>query len=207
MKKRNTTSCIVVLLILLSSCVTTKQFERDFNKASLEGREQGKEVFILTKSGEKYEGKVLTFSKWSQWKAKQKENWVAVDGKQVDRKDIEAIQNQYSYKAFFQRSDYEKGSTIPVNRIKFGKINLYYYTHEPLGLKADDVRGSYHVYVFEKEKGKLQELNFASFSNAINDNPAAIKKFNESFPKAVIPRFGEKKNLESLIAVLEIYNN
>ncbi len=48
-------------------------------------------------------------------------------------------------------------------RIRQGKINLYYYWHAALGPKQDDVRGPYHVFVWEKEKGQYWELDFENF--------------------------------------------
>jgi len=207
MTNKNTLVYILALLFSISSCVTTKQFHQDFHKAALEGREPDKEAIIITKSGEKFEGKELTYSKFNKMRAKQIENWVAIDGKKINKAEIAVIQNKYSYTAFFQRPDLPKGEIITVDRIRFGKINLYCYAHEPLGVNQDDVRGLFHVYVFEKEFGKLVQLNFWNFSEAIKDNPAALKKLKELFPKSEVPRFKEKMNLEGLTAVTELYNN
>ncbi len=92
-----------------------------------------------------------------------------------------------------------------INRLRFGKINLYYYEHQGLA-NGSDVRGDYHVYVFEKEMGNLKALDYDNFLNALSDNQVALQKFRDLFSKGKIPTFDEKGNLKKLIQVVDLYN-
>ena len=202
----------LALAISVSSCVTNKQFYRDFKKAALQSREPGKDVFIENYKGERVEGSILTHSHWSEWKKVQKEDWDAVDGHKVDRKDINIIQTKESYSVYIQHDEQDKKGyftklSILVERIRVGKIDLFDYEHaaNEAGPKQRDVRGPYHLYVFKKN-GEFKALTFESFSTALSDNPAALEKFRQLFPRHKIPMFSEKGNFNNLTSVVDLYN-
>ncbi len=192
-----------VIAIALSSCVTTKQFEKPFDNEKVHGRSSPNETFIIKINGEKIIGNKIVHRGKAYDERTVHKNWIAIDGQKIMEKDFYAYQHKEGYYMY-----YKPLNRIPffIPRIRQGKINLYYYEHAPLGPNQNDVRGAYHVYVFEKEAGKLEELTFASFSSAIGDNPEALGKFRQLYPNSKIPLFNEKENLRNLTSVVELYN-
>lgn len=202
----------LALLISGSSCVTSKQFYSDFKKAALQSREQGKDVFIENYQGERFEGSKITHSHWSEWRKVQKEDWYAVDGHKVNTNDINIIQSKESYSIYMQHTTQDGNGNFTklpllVERIRAGKIELFDYEHTAIstGLNSRDVRGAYHLYVFKKN-GELKDLTFAYFAKALSDNPAALEKFKQLFPKQRIPMFSEKGNFNNFTSIVDFYN-
>jgi len=175
------------LLLTLPSCVTFKQFDVEAKK----GRSPEYAVFVQKKDGQKIVGN--KFSQSSVWSAGY---WIAVDGVKVDNYNV--YQNE---KAYYVLTDVAGW----VQRLRFGKINLYYYDD-----RKTDMNGKHPdftaQYVIEKEKGKFEKLTYENFTGAIQDNPEATAKFRQLFPRGKIPK-DEKGNLYNLIAVVEAYNN
>jgi hypothetical protein len=198
-------SVLIGLFLLIHSCATNKSFVRNFEMESKFGKEPGSDVFVIRKNGQKVEGKKLTYSHSSIWRVEQKENWIAVDGQKIQDSEYEIIQTEKAYRHLYFPDDTRFGRPFFINRLRYGKINLYYYQHNALA-NGKDVRGDYHVYVFEKEKGKLISLDYDSFSNALSDKKDALRKFSQLYPKGKIPTFSEKGNLANLIQVTELYN-
>ena len=64
----------------------------------------------------------------------------------------------------------------------------------------------YHEYIFQKDKGKPEALNFISFSNALSDNKEALNKFKELFPAGTISKNNVEETLSHLTEVAELYN-
>jgi len=195
---------VIAVTCSLSSCVTEKGFYKPYNNEALNGREPNSDVFIIDKNGKKLEGHTLTYSKTSVWKVQQKESWTAVDGQKVNSDDIAVVQSEKSYSENYWLS---KNSSRYVMRLRYGKIGLYTYVVAADAVGGQkDVRGDYHVYVFKKGNGNLEDLTFKSFSNAISDNPEALQKFKSLYPNSKIPTHNEKGNLKDLITVTELYN-
>ncbi len=187
----------------LSSCVTEKGFYKPYNEEALAGREPNSEVFIIDKNGKKISGHELTTSKSSVWKV-DKNSWTAVDGQKVNDDDIIVVQSNKSYQEKYFKSKY---SYQYAERLRYGKISLYTYVETAdISNGQKDVRGDYHVYVFKKGYGDLQELTFKNFSNSISDNPEALQRFKSLYSNGRIPVHNEKGNLKNLIEVTELYN-
>lgn len=196
---------LVGLFFLIHSCATNKSFVKSFELEQQFGKEPGSNVFVIKKNGHKVEGKKLTYSHTSIWRVKQLENWIAVDGQKIQDSEYEIIQTEKAYRHLYFPGNSLFGSPFFINRLRYGKINLYYYEHIALA-NGKDVRGDYHVYVFEKEKGKMIALDYDSFSIALSDNQDALRKFRQLYPKGKIAIFNEKGNLANLILVTELYN-
>ena len=135
---------LIVLIFLISSCVSNKGFERPFLKEQLLGKEPGEKVFVIKKDGERVTGKVITFSNFSIWKVKQKEYWVAIDGKKINLVDCESYQEPEAFLYQYDKTLFNE--VIPnspyrfMRRLRSGKINLFYYVHQGLDY-GNDVRG------------------------------------------------------------------
>jgi hypothetical protein len=206
MKISSLNQCLTAaLLLFLCSCVSNKGFQKPFLTEHKSGMEQSNNVFIIKKTGQKITGSKLSYSPTSIWRVKQKEDWIAVDGEQVYTDECEIIQTTESYKRLFKPAQPVYQPAFFISRLRYGRISLYYYEHEAMD-HGNDVRGAYHVYVFEKQKDKLEEMDYESFAAAVKDNAAASQKFRELYPNSKIPRFNEKGNLKNLLAVVELYN-
>jgi hypothetical protein len=189
-------------MIIFSACVNSKQFASPFDKEELLGRDPSNETFIIKANGEKIVGTVITSSSKAYDARTIHNDWMQIDGKRVMEPDYYAFQNASGYHRYYRVTD------LPyfISRLRFGKINLYYTVHAPLGVRENDVRGEFHTYIFEKEKDNLVQLNYKNFLAALSDNPAAANKFKELFPNEKVKRFDEKDNLANLLAVVELYN-
>ena len=177
----------VYSFICFSSCTTFNQFDSEAKKGK-----ENEEIFIIKKSGEKLSG-----SRISQASAMSQADWFKIDGQKVERKDMYAYQNKKAYHIITDGSD--------IQRLRAGKINLYYYDSYSSGPGRAD-RGYTSNYVFEKEKGKFVSMNYKNFEDALKDNPGAVKKLQEVFPRNRISN-GEKEKLYELIKVVELYND
>jgi len=128
-----------------------------------------------------------------------------VNGQKIQDCEYKIIQTEKAYRHLYF-ADYTRfGNPFFINSLRYGKLNLYYHEYIALA-NGKDVRGDYHVYVFEKEKGKLVVLDYDSFSIALSDNQDALRKFRQSYPKGKIATFNEKSNRANLILVTELYN-
>jgi len=181
------TAISLCLLFSLFSCVTFKQFDNEAKK----GRSPEYNVFIQKKDGQKIVGN--KFSQSSVWSSGY---WIAVDGVKVDNYNV--YQNE---KAYYVLTDVAGW----VQRLRYGRMNLYYYDDTKAGGIDSKDRTYTAKYVFEKEKGKFEKLTYESFANAIQDSPEAAAKFKQLFPHGKIPK-DEKGNLYNLIGVVETYN-
>ncbi len=193
-------------MISAFSCVTVKSYEKGFAGEKLLGREQNSDVFVIKKNGEKIIGNKMTFSPSSVWKVVQKENWIAVDDQRINREEIAAYQSSTEYNEYYQN---KRLPEYTVSRVRHGKISLYYAAWtDKSGSGTNQTGGSYNLYYFKKENGKIEELSFDSFYKAIHDNNKAVQKLNASFPKAHLPYHKDDiKILQKLISVVEIYNS
>ena len=206
MKKFNNLSLLIAVILFAASCMTPKPFAAQFKHEKQKGKDTSAEVFVVTKTGEKITGKKLQFSHAYAWKVKSEQEWIAVDGKKIAYGQYEAVQTPNAYHILYnpgEPSKYPYG--IFVNRIRFGKINLFEY--EPL--KANDYRNKtmpYHEYVFQKYNGKSEALDYNSFADAISDNSAAVEKLKELFPSGIIQKTDVAATLKNLTTVAEIYN-
>ncbi len=197
---------VILFLFLLTqtACVTEGSYKAPFKKQALLGMEPGPNVFIIKKDGTRISGQKITRSKYSAWRGRQKESWVAVDGNKIAEDDYRILQTETAYTHYFRPPG---GGTLFIERLRYGKISLYYYSQQAdYAGSGKDVRGDYHVYVFEKGRDVLQYLRFDDFDKALADNPAAQQRFHELFPNGKIPRHREKGNLKDLIEVVELYN-
>ena len=197
---------MIAVIFFGTSCMAPKQFASQFHHENQKGKDTSAEVFVVTKGGEKIAGKKLQFSHAYAWKVKSELEWVAVDGKKIAYGNYEAVQTPDAYYVLYNPGEpakYPYG--VFINRIRFGKINLYEY--EPL--KATDNRNkkaAYHEYVFQKYNGKSEALDYNSFADAISDNKAAIEKLKELFPSGTIEKSDVAKTLRNLTRVAELYN-
>lgn len=187
-------------LFFSSLFYSTTSLAQNWEKEMLKGRENDS-VFIIKKSGLRVSGKVITSSKKSVWRINEKDSWVAIDGKKIDfindpwvRKQTE---NYYCapYKMLYQFRD------SVAYRIRYGKINLYYYIDRFQGNGIE-----YTVYVIEKGNSPLLEVNYENFENAIKDNNEALQLLKRLYPKSKIPDIREGKKFEYLTQIVELYN-
>lgn len=191
----------IIITFALYSCKTTKEFYKDFNAESLTGREPNADVFIVKKDGTKISGHQLTHSKTSAFNTNEQKEWTAVDGQKVIDKEIEVVQSEKAYSALYRRKR-DKAEWM-VDRLRYGKISLYTYEETATD---HDVRGNYHLYVYQKGNESLDEVTFNNLMNAVSDNPVASQKLKELYPNSKIPLHNEKGNLRNLIAIVELYN-
>lgn len=196
---------MAILATVVTSCESTKHFDNSYSNEIKLGRDNTSDVFIIKKDGEKIEGKTMTFSPYSKWREVQKETWIAVDGQKVDIKNIERYQSANGYYIFYKYDPHIEGEQyIFLSRATGGKVNIY-FTNAPTIVGSPNV---YHnVYFFEKKNEKLMPFTFASFREAIKDNPKALEKLNEVFPKGKIPVNDHIQNLKKLVSVAEVYNS
>ena len=64
----------------------------------------------------------------------------------------------------------------------------------------------YHEYIFQKDKGKLEALNYTNFANALSDNEEALQRFKTLFPAGLITKKNVEETLTHLTEVAELYN-
>ena len=128
--------------------------------------------------------------------------WRAIDGNIVYDKDYIAYQDSSGYYRYF----HDVGdSRWYIPRLRFGKINLFFYVRERLG-HGTDVRGPFHVFIFGKDDSKMQTLVYNDFYNAIKDYPPAAQKLKELYPDSKISRFHDEENLRNFIEIVKLYN-
>ena len=132
---------------------------------------------------------------------------MAVDGQKIRYGQYDAVQTKKAYQILYnpgQPDKYPYG--IYINRIRSGKIDLYEY--QPLKSNNDkNKKLPYHVYVFKKNKGEAVVLDFATFTDALTDNQAALDKFKQLFPLgSTIPENDIASTLIKLTAVTDLYN-
>lgn len=190
-------------LFSIISCVTTKQFKAPFKEEQIKGRDTKNEVFVETKSGERIVGDKITYSNTGSGNKKQ--YWTTIGNRKIKSDEVAYTQTDGVFKARAHSAEY---SDIEVTRLRAGKINLYYFEHPAMitGPNTYDVRGAYHIYYFEKQKGHCEPLYFDTFSKALSDNSEALRKFSQFFPKSKIPMFDENGNLTKLLSVVDFYN-
>lgn len=195
-------------IIFQTSCVTTAGYKAPFEKQALLGRDSTARVFVIKKDGTKIAGNVLTYSNRSNRIGPHKETWTAVDGQKVLDSDYEIIQTEKSYSHWFRAPGSTAWSMLFPDRLRYGKISLYYYSNEvdSYGAEGRDIRGDYHLFVFEKTLNKLEFLDYKSFDKALSDNPAAQQLFHQYYPHGKVPKHRDKGNLHDLIEVVELYN-
>ncbi len=82
----------LLLCVLTHSCATSKTFVENFENEWKFGKDPGSIVFVIRKNGQRVEGKKLTYSPSSNWRVRQLENWIAVDGQKIQDSEYEIIQ-------------------------------------------------------------------------------------------------------------------
>jgi len=187
---------LAAVTAMTTAFVPTKiPFDR-FDDELLAGRDPDSDVFVIKKTGERIDGHEF----------KRSGSHIKIDGNKISEDKISIMQSKKAYSVLFIDTNQSEWF---VDRLRIGKISLYTYVTQAAigGNGSGDIRGDYHQYAFEKERGKLVLLSFKEFANAISDKPVALQKFKELYPKSKIPFHDEKGNLKNLIEVVEIYNN
>lgn len=209
MKKLFTPVVLLASIVLYTSCSVSKPFDRRVNQEQIKGRESNEELFIVKADGEKIIAKKLQYQTRTSLfpSATIANKAVAVDGKKIDFGEYTAIQTSYAYKILYRPED-STGTTnsIYINRLRYGKINLYHY--EQLGSVKNNWQRKtvYQEYVFQKENGQPKPLNYDNFAAAIKDNNAATDRLKLLFPSGSIPVTEAQKTLKNLLEIVECYN-
>ncbi len=209
MKKLYTPVVLLSFIVLYTSCSVSKPFDRRVNQEQIKGRESNDQLFIVKKDGEKIIAKKLQYQTRTSLfpSAIVNDKAVAVDGKKIGFGEYTAIQTSYAYKILYYPED---TSTTPariyINRLRYGKISLFHYEHST-SIKNNWQRKSvHHEYVFQKENGQPQPLNYENFADAVKDNSAATEQLKLLFPSASITVTGAQKTLKNLLEIVEFYN-
>jgi hypothetical protein len=133
---------------------------------------------------------------------------VSLDGQIVNYADYELIQTEKAYRIlYYPESNEKERKGIYINRLRFGRLNLYHYEDQaPRKYNYQTVKYR-HEYVFQIGHGKLSPLNYNSFENAIGDNKTALAKLAELFPTGSIPKTNKENILNCILEITDIYNN
>lgn len=209
MKKFYNLSLLVAVILFATSCITSKPYAAKFNQEQKKGRDTSNEVFVVKKDGEKITGKKIKFpAKIAMVESPEPtEQWVAVDGKKIDFGQYEAVQTPSVYKALYHPAKNDQfPNVVYMNRLRFGKINLYHYEYRGSTEFSYQSKPLYHAYVFQKENGNSEALDYARFADAIRDNSAALDRFKQLFPSGSIPKNKVETTLKNLTEVAELYN-
>jgi hypothetical protein len=209
MKKFYNLSLFVAVILFATSCITSKPYAAKFNQEQKKGRDTSNEVFVVKKDGEKIAGKKIKFpGKIALVQSPEpSEQWVAVDGKKIEFGQYEAVQTSSVYKALYHPAKNDQfPNVVYMNRLRFGKISLYQYEYRGSTEFNYQTKPLYHAYVFQKENGKPEALDFARFADAISDNSVAFERFKQLFPSGSIPKSQVATTLQNLTEVAELYN-
>ncbi len=205
-----------ILIAFTALTMASNAFTQSFEKEMINGRDETSDVFITRKNGEKIIGKKMTFSKVSVWRFTQKEYWIAVDDQKVDltQEKIIGYQSNKKYVINYYNPDFENGGYAEAFRLRYGKINLFYW--EELDKKSNksltveqsrNIVDYFESFLFDNNDGKgLRELTFENFEKAIKNNAEAVDLLRKLYPTGEIRKKDGKKNLKNLIQVVELYN-
>lgn len=116
------------------------RIEKEYEREELAGRDTTASIFIIKEDGQRIDGSKVTWSKTTSMKC-----WVAVDDTKVKCGEYIVLQTPESYSARIRKGKWD--DVTYAHRLRYGKTNLYYYNHEPLGPERNDVRGAYNVFV------------------------------------------------------------
>lgn len=174
----------IMFMLLLSSCTSWQRVT--LNVVGASGREPGEELFVIKANGEKIIATTIKRQTTTVGR-------IIVDGQKMDAPDVIAFQNQEGYFVWRSSSPEKSRKGYFSLRLYRGKINLY------LGGMEDS-------YLFEKEKGKFQFVDYESLSSAISDNPQALEVLHRLYPKRKIKQLPADGNRDDIIKIVEKYN-
>jgi hypothetical protein len=196
---------LLLIVVTFSSCVTFKQFDKKAKAA----RESTYEASIIKNDGTIFTGKTLKHKNYDSYdhnlvRVINKENALTLDSKKYNDSNVVAFQDN---KAFHKRFN-----DLYLIRLVKGKMNLYYFdntgytktygfTNGPTRINSSSNRRS--TFFFEKENDKIFPIGIAELKNAVQDNPAALKKLNSYYPKN---SYSKELNIEKLVSVVRTYN-
>lgn len=199
----------IVTGLLMASCVASKPFASEFKNEQKKGRDTTNALYVVKTDGEVVTAKKITYQyKMPLFRHGQLSvHSVVADGKKISFGKYQAVQTANVFKKlYYPESSNQFCDGIYINRLRFGKINLYQYEYVGETAYKYQTKPSYHDYVFEKESGKPASLDYQSFAEAIKDNSAVFEKFKQLFPGNTIPTTDVVQTLKKLTVITELYN-
>jgi hypothetical protein len=196
-------------LLTASSCMAPKQITTQLKQEQKKGRDTTGDLFIIKTDGEVVTAKKLSYKhRPLLFKgAEPEEKTVVADGKKINHGQYEAVQTANAFKIlYFPENKGEICKGVYINRLRFGKISLYHYESMLNTNHSYKTKRFVQNYVFQKENGRPEPLDYKAFLKAIKDNRIALNKLKELFPDGSIPADNAKQTLKDLTTIAEIYN-
>jgi hypothetical protein len=217
MKTTTTILSLALVGILATSCMAPKPFAAKFKQEQKTGKDTSTaKVFLVKKDGEKISGKKLTYSNRFRFlkKINLNEEWVAIDGRKISFGDYDTIQTTKAFKILYvpqladtaANADTENENFVYISRLRAGKINLFHYETVDTTITTHSRKRFVHEYIFQKENGKSEIVDYASFADAVKDNSVALEKLRQLFPANRIPKTDVAGTLKNLTQIADLYN-
>lgn len=209
MKKFYPVTILAVFILFFSSCSASNPFARKVYEEQKKGRDLSNKLFIVKKDGEKITAKRLQYQTRTSFfpTSYVNDKAVSADGKKINSGDYVAIQTAYAYKILYYPENSDQSSTgVYINRLRFGKINLYHYEYTARVKNNWQRKKIHHQYLFQTDNNTVQQLDAKNFKMALKNNQLAYDKFEQFFPSGEIPETEPKKTLKCLLEVVDCYN-
>jgi hypothetical protein len=182
---------LIFCVAVFSSCLPVKTIE----KASVESRIPAFKSFVVTSANDTIRGE-----KWDT-RLRKKHWYIILDGKEYIDSSISAFQSQYGLATRFQSAK-KAHSFIDqwAYYMRRGKLDVF-SNERYIGYSFKHRTDQYSMGFYYRKDGEFKELTAPLLKKLIEDDPEALKVFNESKIKTNDASF-----IGRTIKIVDVYN-